>query len=182
MHHPSNKQSDSHQRRFRAKHRRASRANHCRAMSLIEVVISMGLLAVVMLPIIGLMATSRKVMIAGDTSRSGDYARQTSLDAAIFRLRSAQQVVDSGSNYVDVITGTGTTGRLSVSGGRLLWTEAGVQQTLATGLSSANFTFGTASGAPATAGTLLMLEVATQASAEPMPHWSSATIWIKPTI
>lgn len=151
-------------------------------MSLIEVVISMGLLAVVMLPILGLMATSRKVMIAGDTSRSGDYARQTALDVAIVRLRSAQQVVDSGSNYVDVLTGSGTTCRLSVSNGRLLWTEAGIQQTLATGLSSANFTFGTAPGATPTAGTLLMLEVATQAPSEPVPHRSSTTIWIKPTI
>jgi hypothetical protein len=152
------------------------------ALSMVEVVLSLGLLSVIMIPIVGLMATSQKIMSAGQASRSGAYTRQTALDAAVVRLQSARRVLRTGSQHVDVLTASGTTARLSFSAERLLWIEGGVRQVLASGLTQVRFGSGAAPGASPTAGSLMSLELATQAPTEPAAQWSGTTVWIKPII
>ena len=153
-----------------------------RAISLVEVVVSLGLLAAIMLPVAGLMATSHKVFQAGQVAHDAAYVRQTALDAARIRLQGCQRVVAVASQHVDLLTAAGTTARLTFVAGRLQWSEGGAVQVLASGLTAARFNVGTAAGANVTAGSLLMIEVATQRPGEPNPHWSTTTVWIRPSI
>ncbi len=153
-----------------------------RGLSLVELVVSMGLLSLMMLPIVGLMATSFKVYNAGNTSRDGAYARQVALDAVSFRLKGSRQVVRARSGYLEVRLLNGTTAALELVDGGLYWTEGGARQMLATGITHARFSAGTGSGATTSAGELLLIEVASQASTEPVEKWSSTTLWLRPTI
>ncbi len=153
-----------------------------RGLSLVELVVSMGLMSLIMLPIIGLMATSYKVYNAGCTSRDGAYARQVALDAINLRLRNARNVVNATSGFLEVQLLNGGTATLEFVAGGLDWTESGIRQTLASGLTSARFNVGAGSGATPVAGDLLSIEVATKTSAEPVETWSSTTLWLRPTI
>lgn len=153
-----------------------------RGFSLVELVIAMGLLAIIMMPIIALMATSYKVYNASSTSRDGTYLRQVALDSAAIRLQNTNRVVAAGTNFVDVQTATGATARLSYSAGRLYWREGGVNHVLVQDLSNARFSVGAASGATPAAGDLLLLEVGSRRPGEPVETWSSTRFWIKPTI
>jgi len=153
-----------------------------RGLSLVELVVSMGLLSLMMLPIVGLMATSYKVFNAGNTSRDGAYARQVALDAVSYRLQGARQVVRARSGYLEVRLLNGTTAALELTAGSLFWTEAGARQMLATGITNARFVAGTSTGATTSAGELVLIEVASQASTEPVEKWSTTTLWLRPTI
>jgi prepilin-type N-terminal cleavage/methylation domain-containing protein len=159
-----------------------TRTQRTRGFSLVELVIAMGLLAIIMMPIIALMATSYKVYNASSTSRDGTYVRQVALDAAAIRLSATNRVLGAGTNYVDVRTAAGTTARLSYTGGTLVWRENGVNQVLVQDLSNARFSVGAAAGATATAGELILLEVGSRRPGEPVETWSSTRLWIKPTI
>ncbi|MEZ6136913.1 MAG: prepilin-type N-terminal cleavage/methylation domain-containing protein [Pirellulaceae bacterium] len=150
-------------------------------LSLVELVISMGLLSLMMLPVIALMATSYKVASASTTSRDSAYARHVALEVAALRLQYADQVVATGSNFIDVRLPTGT-GRLSYAGGRLNWRFGSLNEVLAQGLSNARFSVGAAPGANPEAGELLLIELGTRPTGAPTEVWSSTQIWIKPTI
>lgn len=147
-----------------------------RAFSLIELVVAMSLLMVLMLPVIGLLSTSYKVYNASSTRAGGDGSRRAALDALSLRLQSAVRTTAAASNAVTVQLANGSTARLSYAGGRLFWREGGVTQTLVAGLSNARFSVGAATGATATAGELLLVEVATRATNEPAESWSSTRI------
>lgn len=151
-------------------------------VSLLELVISMGLLAVIMLPVISLMATSHKVYTASSHRHDGDYARRTALDAAGRVTQGAQTIVATGANYVDLQFPSGELGRLSFNGAGLTWTAAGTTQLLAIGLTQGRFSVGVAPGANSTAGGLLLVEVASRQAGEPQDSWSSAQFWIRPPI
>ena len=150
-------------------------------MTLLELIVSMGLLSMIMLPVIGLLGTTFKVYNSSSERYNGSYTRQTALDTTAMLLAGAEDATTT-SNGVDVRFANGTTGRLSYSNGQLTWDFAGTSQVLVTGLTGARFTLGAAPGAPPTAGELLLLEVASQSPDEPVETWSSTRIWIRPTI
>lgn len=150
-------------------------------MTLMELVVSMGLLAMIMLPVIGLLGTTYKVYNSSSERYNGSYARQTALDTTAMLLSGASDAT-TASNRVDVRFENGTSGRLSYSRGQLIWNFAGTSQVLVNGLTRARFTLGAAPGASPTAGELLLLEVASQSREEPVETWSSTRIWIRPTI
>lgn len=159
------------------------RMPHCRSgLSLVELVVSMGLLSLMMLPIIGLMATSYKVFNAGNTHRDGAYARQVAMDAIGVRLQGAAEVLRISPGYLEVRLSGGAAAELELAGGSLFWTEAGDRQMLATGITNARFTAGTSAGDSTSAGELVLVEVASQANSEPVEKWSSTTLWLRPTI
>lgn len=153
-----------------------------RGLSLLELVVSMGLLTILMLPVVGLLATSYKVYNASSQRHDGNYARQTALDAAEHVLRGAEQVVAVSRGSVNVRFADGTVGRLAYSRGRLTWTAGGASQTLADHLSDASFSVGTAAGASPSAGELLLVELATRGAGEPSDTWSNTRIWIRPLL
>ena len=162
--------------------RERSRRTQQPGLSLVELVVSMGLMSLIMMPVIGLMATSYKVYNASSTTLDGGYARQVALDSAAMRLQFAQRVLAVGTNFGDVQMASGATARLSISGTQLTWTEGGTTQILVSGLSSARFSVGAAGRATATAGELLLIEVGSRAPGDPLETWSSTQLWIKPTL
>lgn len=153
-----------------------------RGVSLIEMVVSMGLLSVIMLPVISLLATSHKVFSASSARHDGNYLRHTSLDGASRVLAGAESVVAISSRSVEVQFSTGATGELAFGAGRLIWTFGGTAQELADGLSDARFTVSIAPGAPSVAGEIVRLEVASQSVGEPQANWSSTQVWVRPAI
>ena len=154
-----------------------------RAMTLLELVVSMGLLALIMVPVVSLLGTSYKVMNRGSDQAEGSYARHVGLDAAAMLLSDSQNIIDSSTTHVTVGLSSGLQGRLSFSRGELLWQiNGGSPQLLARGLSGARFSVGTAAGATAVAGQLLKLELATRTTSDLSDQWSSTELWIRPTI
>ncbi len=151
-----------------------------RALSLLELVVSMGLLALIMVPVISLLGTSYKVMNASSERAEGSYARQSALDAIGMNLRGCTQVLDAQAEELVVLTADGNKTRLSFSRGELLLETALGQQSLTTGLSGIRFSVGAKSGAPPAAGELILVEVASRGPSEPTETWSSTQLWIRP--
>ena len=152
------------------------------AMTLLELIVSMGLLALIMLPVISLLATSYKVMNASNARQDGSYARRTALDAASSLLREGVAVTAIGQNHVEVLFPSGSLGRLDYARGEMSWSVGGVREVVARGLADLQFSVGTSAGARPVAGKLILLEVATRGINEPTDSWSSTQIWIRPAI
>ena len=151
-------------------------------LSLVELVVSMGLLSILMLPIIGLLATSHKVYNASNVRHDGNYARHIALDAVAARMGSAVRVVSANPSQIDVQLASGAVGRLTYSRGVLAWRVGTSVEVLARGLANARFSVGAVAGAGPAAGELVSVEVATRGTGEPADTWSSTNVWVKPTI
>ncbi len=152
------------------------------AMSLLELIVSMGLLSLIMVPVVSLLGTSYKVMNASSDRQSGNYTRQVALDSVAVRLAGSSQILSSSSSQVTALLSDGSQGRLSFSRGELTWeTPLGVE-TLIAGLSNARFSVGAIPGASLPAGELFLIEVASRGPGEPQETWSSTQIWIRPLL
>ncbi len=151
-------------------------------VSLAELTVAMGLCAIIMLPVIGLLGTSHKVYSASSTRSGGDGARRAGLDAVSLRLADAVRIVSANSTAVRVQFPSGAVGVLSYGGGRLVWRLGAIREDLVAGLSNARFSVGSAAGAGPVAGELLLVELASRSGSEPNDSWSSTQVWIKPTI
>jgi hypothetical protein len=171
---------DSHQRGAKTCDVRASRVR--RGLSLLELTVSMGLLALIMIPVISLLSTSHKVMGASSTRQSGAYARHAALDAVGWRLTGCVQVVSSFPQRLVLRQADGSTATLRFSRGELQWETGLGVESLIIGLSNARFNVSAVSGSTIAAGELFLLEVATRGAGEPHETWSSTQYWIRPAI
>ena len=161
---------------------RKNRERKRSAMSLLELIVSMGLLSLIMVPVVSLLGTSYKVMNASSDRQAGSYTRQVALDSVVYRLAGSTQVLDAGTDHITVLLADGDKARLSFGGGELFWeTSFGVESLIA-GLSNARFSVGAGPGATALAGELFLIEVASRGPGEPQETWSSTQIWIRPAI
>jgi len=153
-----------------------------RGLSLLELTVSMGLLALIMVPVISLLATSYKVMGASSARQSGAYARHAALDAVGWRLTGSVQVVSALPQRLLLRQEDGTLATLRIFRDELRWETGLGVETLMAGLSNARFSVEAVAGSPPAAGELLLLEVATRAAGEPQETWSSTHFWIRPAI
>ena len=151
-------------------------------LSLVELVVSMGLLSLIMLPVVGLLATSFKVYNAGCTSRDAGYARQVALDAIAFRIQAADRVINTTTTLLRLQLISGGTAELGFVNDAVTWTVGGKTEVLASGISDAKFSMGSAAGAAPTAGDLVRVEVASKVVTEPLEKWSSTTFWVHPML
>ncbi len=155
---------------------------HRRALSLLELIVSMGLLSLIMVPVVSLLGTSYKVMVASSDRQAGSYTRQVALDSVAYRLNGSTQVLAADAAELDVRLADGNTARLSFNRGELLWETSFGVETLVAGLSNARFSVGASKGASPLAGELFLIEVASRGPDEPRETWSSTQLWIRPTL
>lgn len=153
-----------------------------RGLSLLELTVAMGLLSIVMLPTISLLATSHKIYNSQNVRHDGDYLRMTALDAAVQRLHGAEKIVQLESDYVEVVFASGVFGVLAFERGDLIWKTSVGSELLARGLSGAKLDVGTAAGATAEAGQVLLVYLGSRGVGEPTETWSSERVWIRPAI
>lgn len=159
---------------------------HRKAMTLLELVVSMGLLAVIMLPLIGLMGTTYRVYAASSDRQEGSYLRTSALDACVHLLRDAESIVAASPTRLQVKLSTGAIGELSFGRKRLVWKQTGAAQVLAIGLANAKFS---TTRVPAgrldpdqSIGSLVQLKFSSQRAGEPNESWSTTSVWVRPTI
>jgi hypothetical protein len=153
-----------------------------RGLSLLELTVSMGLLALIMVPVISLLSTSHKVMGASSAKQSGAYARHAALDAVGWRIAGSVQVVSALPQRLVLRQADGTVATLRLSRDELQWETGLGTESLIAGLSNARFSVGAVAGSPPAAGQLFLFEVATRAPGEPEETWSSTQFWIRPAI
>lgn len=152
-----------------------------RGLSLLELVVSMGLLSLLMVPVVGLLSTSLKVYTASNDRFDGDYARQTALDGSTYLIRDGVAVVAHSPTSLEIRFASGSVGQLRYDRGQLTWTIGSARQLLSSSLTDARFSVINSATDP-TAGELIKLEFASQSSTEPTARWSTTQVWIRPLI
>ncbi len=147
-----------------------------------ELVVSMGLLAIIMVPIVGMLSTTHKVYNSQNDRAGQEYTRQIALDATSFLLRGASGIVRVPTRPVQLKLSHGGTATLEFTRGQITWTVGGSRQIVAQGLTDVRFTDLTNRRADTDAGRLLRIEVASRSTTQTRDVWSTTTNWIKPAI
>ncbi|MCA9242042.1 MAG: hypothetical protein KDA37_17650 [Planctomycetales bacterium] len=143
-------------------------------MTLLEVVVAVGLLALIMVLMVSLLTTSSNVLQASQ----GRHERGYALEAAAALLRGAE-AAQVATTRLRAQFATGQVGNLAFDArtGNLTWEIDGSTQILVRDLAAARF-----SVEPQSDGQLIRLAVATRAARAGPELWSHVVVWIRPHI
>lgn len=157
--------------------RRQSRRS---GMSLVELVMSMGLLAMIMMPIIALMSSTFHIYESTQSRQTGALSRHSCLDVLAERCGSATAVRSVGRSSVVFEMRDGSTARCFLRRGVMNWRQGGVTEPLVAGLNSLSFSL--VDQTATSAGSLLQVKATTQPDPEVAAKTSTTTLWIRPAI
>lgn len=146
-------------------------------LTLLESVISMGLLSAIMLPVAAVMSTSYQVYTSGVNHGTTAGVRASAQAVVCDKLRQAVSVTQLRSDRLDVRMQDGSTARLSRSGDQLRWRNTGPPEALAVGVSGLQFELAGVNSADPRVGTLVKMTVETNAGGR--ASVSQSLLWVR---
>lgn len=141
----------------------------------------MALMSLLTLPVLSLLGLSNRVYQANQANDTADYTRFTAADAAEYVLGNAIAVTRTGRNLLQVQLSTGQRATLRLQSRQLLWIVGGARQVLALNIAAAEFRV-LSKGSDNSEGTIVEMQLATQADGESNLQWTSSRLWIRDAI